>query len=396
MIKSIEKFLGVLISLVFIGAIIFVVPTRIFSQSNFETYTRVLVALPEGGFVGVGDATEHRSDQTRRDNYWVFRLSSDGKMLWDKIIGSSTMSGFDGTPLEIAQPAKFIATTNDGGFLIPGQTSGVASRYSHEGWLIRLASSSALLWHKPYGEPKAGEILYCARQTADGGFIAGGSFHSFERNKKGLWIIKLDAMGEITWEKIFPEYMYATDVQELSHGGYVVLGQCESASTRTDVVLLRIDSNGEKIWEKVIGGPGYQWVGSLLQTDGGFVISATLPYTPSMVLLAKFNENGQQVWLKQFAKPKPLKGIDYIPLIHPAPGGSFFVLTATTLEEMWNKSWVLMVNSAGIKQWEKVCGPGARATIAEGNKLAIVSDIGSRQVKLTLYSLGKNMECDIP
>ena len=66
-------------------------------------------------------------------------------------------------------------------------------------------------------------------------------------------------------------------VQELTDGGYIVTGCTQSfGANNTDVLLIRLDSAGETIWIKTLGGDGNDAGNSVLETaDGGFVLVGT-------------------------------------------------------------------------------------------------------------------------
>lgn len=318
-------------------------------------------------------------------------------MLWDKILGQGYIRVPEGSRIEPMRISSFISLTQDDGFIVPGTVSGLTNHGSPDGWLIRLDRDGNVLWHKPYGENKAQSELNCVVQTSDGGFIAAGGLDSWSvANRKGLWVLKLDEKGNIIWDKLFPEYLYPKDIQQTNDGGFVVMGARETATTRTDVFVLRLNEVGEKIWEQVIGGSSYEWPGTLLKIDGAYVVSATAPHTPRTILLYKFQENGQKSWSKTFTRAG--LGLDYTPLVHSAPDGGFFILEAVAVgeDDAWSKTWVLRLNAAGVKQWDKLCGPGARATIAKDGRLAIAADTGIRKVSLRLYTLDKNTDCDVP
>lgn len=87
------------------------------------------------------------------------------------------------------------------------------------------------MWDKDFGGSDYDE-LHIIHQTIDGGFILGGF-----------------SLSGITGDKTQPSW-----------GGY-------------DYWILKIDSLGNKQWDKRFGGSGGDWLGSIQQTvDGGYII----------------------------------------------------------------------------------------------------------------------------
>lgn len=147
----------------------------------------------------------------------------------------------------------------------------------------------------------SGELVYDIKATADGGFVMVGSDTSgygYEKkralNKEhgaGLLLVKADKDGKILWKKNFGDrhyeefypYVYGTfltSVQQLNDGGFICSGvRWDREHIQTDFFILRIDRDGNKIWEKTYGGSKNDFGQSItIADDGQFVIAG---YTKS-------------------------------------------------------------------------------------------------------------------
>jgi len=69
-------------------------------------------------------------------------------------------------------------------------------------------------------------------------------------------------------------------VHQTSDGGYIITGGTHYGVKRpADVMLLKTDTKGNKLWERKFGGSEDDWSNSVLQTtDGGYIITG---YTSS-------------------------------------------------------------------------------------------------------------------
>lgn len=96
-------------------------------------------------------------------------------------------------------------------------------------------------------------------------------------------MVKLDALGNITWQKTLggSDRDWAYSVQQTSDGGYAVLGVTASNDGDitnnqgdSDLWLVKLNSTGTIVWQKTFGGTNYDYGTSVKQTsDGGLIIA---------------------------------------------------------------------------------------------------------------------------
>ncbi|MBL0050609.1 MAG: hypothetical protein IPP29_03335 [Bacteroidetes bacterium] len=140
----------------------------------------------------------------------------------------------------------------------------------------------------------AGDALFCIMQTEDNGFLlAGGSNSGIGYDKSqpewGLgdyWIIKTDSLGSILWDKDYggTHTDWLQKVVNTSDKGFLIGGTSLSGvgGNKTqpswggyDIWLVKIDSIGNKIWDKRIGGVVDDKLRDMVATpDGGFILVA--------------------------------------------------------------------------------------------------------------------------
>jgi hypothetical protein len=135
------------------------------------------------------------------------------------------------------------------------------------------------LWARVYcGQ---GDDFGTFKRTSDGGYIIVGQ--TFGAGGGDLLLMKLDSNGNIQWQKTYggPGRDWAYDVEETQDGGYIVGGGTGSfGAARWDMWILKLDSHGNVQWQKTYGGWGVgidvlnaEYVHDLLQTsDGGYIV----------------------------------------------------------------------------------------------------------------------------
>ena len=239
-----------------------------------------------------GDKTEPSRGQC---DFWVIKTDALGNKQWDKVFGGNNADG----PASVMQ-------TSDGGYILGGSSfSGVSgdktqpnwdwSQTTGDFWIIKIDSLGNKKWDKDFGG-LGHDVLYATLQTSDGGFILGGNSYSGIGGNKtdssfggwDYWILKTDSLGNKEWDKDFggtkDDGLYS--LQQTFDGGYILGGLSRSeisgnksqplwgGNSDIDFWVIKIDSLGNKIWDKDYGGFYFDELYSIDQSsDSGFLFS---------------------------------------------------------------------------------------------------------------------------
>src|SRR5690348_15353099 len=111
-------------------------------------------------------------------------------------------------------------------------------------------------WHWRTGEAGPdGSALQQIRQTADGGYIAAGSFTDANQDT-GALLLKLDSAGNVQWQKNLGPAgstgAYFNAVQQTADSGYVAVGAYytpTSGPAPTQVLVARFAADGSLAWQ---------------------------------------------------------------------------------------------------------------------------------------------------
>ena len=100
--------------------------------------------------------------------------------------------------------------------------------------------------------------------------------------KSDAWIVKIDKDGNKVWDKTFGGKSYdgATSIIQSQDGGFVVAGYtCSKGAGERDTWIVKIDKYGSEVWDKTFGGKDWDQANSIIQSqDGSFVVAG---YTES-------------------------------------------------------------------------------------------------------------------
>jgi uncharacterized delta-60 repeat protein len=116
---------------------------------------------------------------------WIFKIDSDGNMISQKRYNGN---GFD--------ELSAVRQTPDGGFIVVGETRSFGLSLE-DFWVLKFDSSANLEWQKRYGGDDIDEAEAVAL-TPDGGYIIAGITRSFDSAGRDIWILRLDAEGNIS------------------------------------------------------------------------------------------------------------------------------------------------------------------------------------------------------
>jgi len=172
--------------------------------------------------------------------------------------------------------------TTDGGYIIAGYTYSYGAG-SYDVWVLKLNSSGNITWQKTYGGSDD-DRAYSIQQTADGGYIVAGNTQSFGAESNDFWVLRLGTNGSVLWQETFgtsgsdiPRAIKQTDDNDdgMKDDGYIVSGECSCGLGGADIWIVKLDSVGQIAWQKAYGGSNYDGDAFIQQTtDGGYIILA--------------------------------------------------------------------------------------------------------------------------
>jgi hypothetical protein len=288
--------------------------------------------------------------------------------------------------------------TSDGGFILGGYSYSVAdgNKTSEnfggaDFWVLRLDANGNKLWERSFGGSDD-DFLYTLQQTADGGYILGGSSRSGVSGNKtapnsgfsDFWAVRLDSQGAMLWDVSFggSSSAFLRSLQQTADGGFVLGGYSSSgrdgnktASSfgNNDFWVVRLDASHNKIWDLSFGGGGRDALSALQETaDFGFVLggastlSANGSKTSPVIGLTDFwvvrlDPSGRQLWDRSYGGTND----DSLTSLQQTTDGGFILGGSSDSGATGNKStpnlggydfWVVRVDGQGTILWDRSFG----------------------------------------
>ena len=114
-------------------------------------------------------------------------------------------------------------------------------------------------------------------QTRDGHYVMAGFTFSYGKGKSDIWVMKLDRFGGKIWERALGGrgFDWPNALIETRDGNYVIAGYTKDAETNvSNAWVFQLNQHGEGMWSKMFGGELDDAAKSIVQTyDGGFAVT---------------------------------------------------------------------------------------------------------------------------
>lgn len=254
-------------------------------------------------------------------------------------------------------------------------------------------SIGQVVWTKTFGGSKE-DFAQSVIQISGGNFMVLGTTGSIDgtitdknQENNDYWLMKFDTEGTVLWSKTYggSGEDIGHKVIETSDGGFALVGYSQSSDGDAsanqglhDNWLLKLDNQGNILWEKSYGYAGHDHAYSLIQTnDGGYFMTGFLDVTASggegnnrnsisdrrhgigEFWCHKLDANGNIQWQRYFGGTNNDRSYD---VVQADDGG--YVVTGFSESDDFDISnnhgsydyWVIKIDTQGNLLWEKSFG----------------------------------------
>lgn len=217
---------------------------------------------------------------------WVLKLDDNGNILWQKTYGGISNDY-----------PRSIFKTLDGGFIITCETESFGAGLS-DVWVIKFDKDGNIVWQKTYGGSNSDSGASIIG-TTDNGYIVTGQTNSYGAGNGDILILKLDNMGNILWQKAYGgvNWEHPVSIIETLNNNYIIVGFTFSFGTGDqDVWVLKLDSEGNIIWQKTYGTPSADMARSMIKTTDNGIIIVGYSNGTNGVWVLKLGQNGEPLY----------------------------------------------------------------------------------------------------
>ncbi|GGI56126.1 hypothetical protein [Winogradskyella haliclonae] len=373
-----------------------------------------VVATNDGGYAILGFTQSNDDDITDKQDesfdYWLLKFSPENTLEWQKTYGGSQ----DDRGQEIIQ-------TQDGGYAIIGTSESndfdvTENNGSQDFWIAKLDTTGNISWQKSFGF-QGDDMGVSVIQTSDMGYLLTGVLDVTSSNGQGntnrstarhaggdYWAIKLDASGNLQWSRYFGGNFTDTPVGavEVNDGGFIIAGGSDSEDTDIsankgtyDFWVVRVNANGDLVWEKSFGGTETDEARAMIKTNDGNIVIAGETRSNDLDItsnngaadfwLIKISTDGNLIWQKTLGG----SGFDVARDINTTQDNGFVLSGSSRSSDGdvsenkgQNDAWAVKVDANGSLVWETSFG-GSNIDFAYGiaelndQSIVVVGDTSS-------------------
>ena len=170
-------------------------------------------------------------------------------------------------------------------------------------YLVRVDADGNKLWDKTFGGKNSDQINSLVL-TSDGGALLGGFTESKGDGSGDMYLVRVDADGNKLWDKTYggKKWDQLNSLTLTADGEALLGGYTLSSAGFIDMYLVRVDAEGSKLWEKTYGGSDAEWLNSLVLTaDGGALLGGIQQASGNYdMYLVRVDANGNKLWDKTY------------------------------------------------------------------------------------------------
>jgi hypothetical protein len=363
-----------------------------------------------------GDKTDPICDdiiQPIRSDIWLVKMDTAFNIIWNKSIG--------GAYTESEPTLEYDSKTNHILISCTSISDSSCEKTSNSWfnspdiWLIEIDTSGALIKDQRFGgfndESRPGQLIDSKNQHliwgASKSQIGGDKNSSNHSTQTDIWVIKTDSLGNKIWDKSFggtgSEFQLSTDqinysksvLIDTSENFFYLIGSTNSpiggditqppnsalSPNQSNALIVKIDSSGNKLWDKRYCGIMKPFINSILTTNddlllgtvgvSGFDMADTNKANNSEnVWILKTDSTGNKIWDHFYGgSGTPVNGIGAsergTSKIENALDGGYLVTCTTNNDIGFDISeptfggmdyWLFKIDVNGNKIWDKRFG----------------------------------------
>jgi hypothetical protein len=225
----------------------------------------------------------------------ILKITKSGTQLWRKNFNPG-----------IESKASSITELN-GDIFICGSTARNYASGQYDVLLIKANASGDTIWTKTYGSAEEDYGRNIIR-TSDGNILISAITYGFGAGSfSDIYLVKVDPDGNVIWESSYQDIDQEAvfHLMETQNGEYLVSGTNEDdGDSGRELYLLKVSATGQQLWSKKID-PIWKWGYSTIETASGDLITCgqrTIPFHQTQVLLVKTDHLGNVIWEKEFGE----------------------------------------------------------------------------------------------
>jgi len=292
---------------------------------------------------------------------WSGSYSQSRFSLWSFIVdyeGHMSEEILPGTPDSISEQPGNVFMVNDT-MMVAFSHQRILSQPSFEQGdivLTCLSPTGPVYWRQVYGLPDRTENPTRVIRCSDGGYAITGQV-VLPQGQSGngmMYLIRTDSLGNPLWERMYggPLFDAGNDLIETPDGGFLQLGWTRSfGAGQRDWYLVKADSLGNQQWQRTYGDVNNQSGASIISVaDGNYVMCGGAGGGKARMI--KVNSGGEVIWQQDYDHPEGI-GSNYLFSVVSLPDGTIAACGLTNNPIDKDAGWLVKTDSEGNELWQR-------------------------------------------
>ena len=213
------------------------------------------------------------------------------------------------------------------------------------------------VWKQSYGDQLT-DIGFSLAEAGDGGYFVAGMTQS--SGGGDILLMKIDSVGDSLCSKTIggASAEAGFGIMPTNDGAFVIVGVTESfGSGAKDVYLVKVNSSGDTLWTRTYGGASDDEGHHVIQaTDGGFLVAGMTESSGAGTqdaYVIKTDSTGSVEWSHTYGGAE----VDYArSCIQTADGGFAVAGTTHSLGVGESDVYLIRLQADGTQQWARALG----------------------------------------
>lgn len=310
-----------------------------------------LVVTDDGGcvFVGSGSFDDATVNSIFDARGLIGKLDTNGEIDWYKSYEDRAF--------------RYIIINNIGEYIVCSLYSSPDDTYGNypKKYFMKFSADGELIWEKVVEKEDINihDVVYRLIQNNNGDYIACG-LRLYDNSKTDCFILCFDDSGNFKWEKTYGGFKdeLFEDIKQTSDGGYIAVGHTDSKDGDiksgikeiADAWIVKLDSLGSIEWEKTFGGTNQDYfIKVIVDSDDNYIVgytstsndfdfSSTSQYKSGLL---KINNENKVLWRKNIDVEDSRQMRSFI-----KSSDNAFIVLHSIVDSYYNQywSWVLKIN----------------------------------------------------
>ena len=254
---------------------------RCYGGSSLDGGYFIVEAKGENAYYLIGTTASTDGDITYNPNpefgsIWVIKIDIEGDIIWDITIGN----GHDILNYNIAA-----SSTNDGGLVIGANIAASGGDVSHhfgdfDAWIGKISVNGEIQWDQTIGTETGAEFLNIIKQLSDGSYLAAiygipkeigsGNINcsTYSSTYTDVILFKMDSIGNKEWDRCYGGSQSESLIDFIEYKDGLLLASSTNSRDGdvegtiyhegNDIWIIHTDISGNIIWSKCFGGSDYE------------------------------------------------------------------------------------------------------------------------------------------